>query len=357
MRNPSFKDEVVSEYKKAGDVTVYCCYPPPLAKYIPDVFVEDNETKDVQLLHSGFNCGISAVSEDARWIIICDAARMGGGIWIFERQKGAAYQEVEKDLTQRAIAFEKANGLAPPAGAEVETELFGSACEMLDSHRILLNDISRLSDNSSFQTGVQYDFETRTFAVPTVEEKIRLQQPNFGGSSARVIGPEASPTPQAAQIPGREYVQRDCYALRYYSDLSLFLSVQNDSDALAKLEQTGRLKLLIETQEVDVVAQDVSGLKQIREPGEIETYYVLANQLSSTRPQGPIAEISAREWSLLKPLDVLISYIQKMEEAKGPATLRLVVDEMHQSRRPRLRSAERDRSGYRIKYEGRRTDV
>ncbi len=53
---PSFKDEVVAEYEKVGDITVYCCYPPSqYHKYHPDVFVEDNKTNDVQLLYSGFS--------------------------------------------------------------------------------------------------------------------------------------------------------------------------------------------------------------------------------------------------------------------------------------------------------------
>jgi TolB-like protein len=46
---PSFKDEAVAEYEKIGDITVYCCYPPPRDKYVPDVFVGDNKTNDVQL--------------------------------------------------------------------------------------------------------------------------------------------------------------------------------------------------------------------------------------------------------------------------------------------------------------------
>jgi Transmembrane secretion effector len=62
---PSFKDEVVAEYEKVGDITVYCCYPPSqYHKYDPDIFVEDNKTNDVQLLYSGFNCGISAAPQD-----------------------------------------------------------------------------------------------------------------------------------------------------------------------------------------------------------------------------------------------------------------------------------------------------
>ena len=35
-----------------------------VAKSIPDVFVEDNKTNDVQLGYSGFNCWIVTVSGD-----------------------------------------------------------------------------------------------------------------------------------------------------------------------------------------------------------------------------------------------------------------------------------------------------
>src|SRR5262245_23940511 len=43
---------------------------------------------------------------------------------------------------------------------------------------------------------------------------------------------------------------RDC---RYHSDVALFLSSQNDKTSLSKLLQAGRLRLLYETQEVQVV--------------------------------------------------------------------------------------------------------
>jgi uncharacterized protein YecT (DUF1311 family) len=333
---PSFKDETVVESEKVGDITVYCCSTSQGDKYVPDVFVEDNKTNDVQLLYSGFNSGISALSEDARWLIICDAARMMGGIWVFEREKGALYQEVEKDLTLRAIAFEKAKGLRPPKGAEVVKELFGCPAEMIDPHRILFKDTCRLTDDSSFQTGVVYDFETRSFAIPTAEQKARMEQPDFGRSAALVINSnvaQASSTPvQQEIVPGREYVQSDCYGLRYYADVPLFLSIENDSDALEKLVQTGRLKRLIETQEVEVVVQDATGqFKQVREPGEIEMFYVPATDLGPIKPQGPSADIAARELSLLRPIEILRSYIAKMRQAEGPNTLRQIVNEMHRS--------------------------
>jgi hypothetical protein len=41
-----------------------------VVKYIPDVFVEDNKTNDVQLVYSGFNCCIVTVSGDDHWIQI-----------------------------------------------------------------------------------------------------------------------------------------------------------------------------------------------------------------------------------------------------------------------------------------------
>jgi hypothetical protein len=40
---PAFKDEAVAEYEKIGDITVYCCYPPPRDKYVPDLWSETYE--------------------------------------------------------------------------------------------------------------------------------------------------------------------------------------------------------------------------------------------------------------------------------------------------------------------------
>jgi hypothetical protein len=119
-----------------------------------------------------------------------------------------------------------------------------------------------------------------------------------------------------------DYIQTDCYAIRYYTDLNLVLSSENDSPAIEKLLIAGRIKVLHETTEVIVLGGDSTGqVKEIREPGETETFYILFSSVGPDKPQGVLADICSKGVTTRKKINVLTGFVANLENTKGPASL------------------------------------
>jgi uncharacterized protein YecT (DUF1311 family) len=119
-----------------------------------------------------------------------------------------------------------------------------------------------------------------------------------------------------------DFLQSDCWGIRTFFVIDLFLSAQNDQAALDKMSKAGQIKILGLASEVTIVAADsVHGMYQVRPAGKTETFYVPAHIVGRICPRGREAELAQKDQLVNDSSTRIKEFIGDSDNTSGAATL------------------------------------
>jgi hypothetical protein len=147
----------------------------------------------VSKIYQGNRCFSPDAAPDLSRIIVYDGNNQSGCLVILVMEDstgptdgfeegGITGRRVEVDFAQRETDFEQQKGLIPRIPREdFNKELIGTRAEFADNNRLLMRSW-RLSTSPSkeFTTEVVYNFQSKTFSLPSVQEHVRISQTDFG---------------------------------------------------------------------------------------------------------------------------------------------------------------------------------